>query len=312
RQKGPEIGLSASDDDIKEEMEKDNLPQNRVGTDLALTRVLTKKYTDQICLSKQPASVQAAEVEAMFLESKALVEDRKHKLELGENFTKMAGQLSMEPITKATSGYLGWIPEGYANYVLADLQSASFVDVVFRLQPGAFSDAIYDAGIEKEYGFWVLELLGKDDAKGYHGRGILLPTEQQAQEIREKLIDGGDWDELAKQYSQASGKDAGADLGWILPGSESTMMARLLAAQEPNKISAVLRDETASTSGGYWLVHVIDVEDRPLPSKISQEAAQDCLGEWVVGLQKDATIENLLDQQQKDLAAEKISKTRSK
>jgi hypothetical protein len=312
RQKAPDLGISATDDEVKKEMETGNLPQNVVGSDLARTRVLTQKYSEQVCIPKQPKSVQQAEVEAMFLESKAMVNDRKQKLALGENFTKMAGQFSMEPYSKAAGGYLGWIPKGYEDYALGDIKGAAFKDVIFTLQPNTLSDAIYDSSIQKPYGFWVLQLLEKDDAKGYHSRGILLPTQEQAEDIRAQLINGGNWDDLAKQYSQATGRDSGADLGWLQPGSDNSMLVRLLAEQQPNQISNVIRDDTVKTSGGYWLIQVMNVQDRPLTDKIYQMLTQDCLNTWVQGLVKDAKIENLLDQKQKDLAVQKISKTRSK
>jgi parvulin-like peptidyl-prolyl isomerase len=248
----------------------------------------------------------------MFLESKAMVNDRKQKLALGENFTKMAGQFSMEPVTKGSGGYLGWIPKGYEVYAIPELSDSVLKDVIFTLQPKTPSDPIYDPNISKPYGFWVLQLLEKDEAKGYHGRGILLPTQEQADGIRAQLLQGADWDDLAKKYSQAPGKDSGADLGWLQPGTEKSLLVRLLAALEPGKISEVLRDETVKTRGGYWLIQVMDLQDRPLPAKIYQALSQVCLEEWVQGLMKDAKIENLLDSSQKELAVQKVSKTRSK
>jgi PPIC-type PPIASE domain len=312
RQKAADAGVSATDDEIKKAIETGKLPDNVVGSDLARTRVLTTNYAEKVCVPKQPKSVQNAQVEAMFLDSKAMVNDRKQKLALGENFTKMAAQFSMEPITKGASGYLGWIPKGYEMYAIPELADSVLKDVIFTLTPNTLSDPIYDPSIERSYGFWVLQLLEKDDAKGYHGRGILVPTQEQADDLRAQLLNGANWDDLAKKYSQAPGKDSGADLGWLQPGTDKSMLVRLLAGQEPNKISDALRDDTVKTKGGYWLIQVIDLQDRPLPVKVYQALSEQCLEEWVQGLVKDAKIENLLDSTQKDLAAQKVSKTRSK
>jgi hypothetical protein len=57
---------------------------------------------------------------------------------------------------------------------------------------------------------------------------------------------------------------------------------------------------------------VMDVQDLPLPPKVYQTLSETCLQEWVQGLVKDAKIENLLDSSQKELAVQKVSKTRSK
>ncbi len=312
REKAADVGVSATDEEIKKAIETGNLPDNVVGSDLARTRVLTVNYAQKVCMPQQPKSVQSAEVEAMFLESKAMVNDRKHKLALGENFSTMATQFSMEPITKADKGYLGWIPKGYEIYAISELSDSVLKDVIFTLQPNTPSDPIYDPSISKPFGFWVLQLLEKDDAKGYHGRGILLPTQEQADDVRSQLLNGADWDDLAKKYSQAAGKDSGADLGWLQPGTDKSLLVRLLAGLEPNKISDVLRDETVKTNGGYWLIQVMNLQDRPLPAKVYQALSETCLDEWVKGLVKDAKIENLLDSSQKELAVQKVSKTRSK
>jgi hypothetical protein len=82
---------------------------------------------------------------------------------------------------------------------------------------------------------------------------------------------------------------------------------------EPNKISDVLRDPTIATTGGYWLVEILNKQsDRPLDESLRESIASDCLGTWVQGLMKEAKIQNLLDQTQKDFAVAKVTKDRGK
>jgi hypothetical protein len=85
-----------------------------------------------------------------------------------------------------------------------------------------------------------------------------------------------------------------------------------MAAQKPNVISEVVRDDTVTTKGGYWLIHVMDVQERPLTARVYQMLSQTCLDEWVQGLMKDAKFESLVDSSQKDAAIQKVTKTRSK
>jgi parvulin-like peptidyl-prolyl isomerase len=313
REKAADFGITATDEEVNKEIEQGNLPKDSVAaTDLARVRLLTKKYIDKVCLPKQPASVQQAEVEAMFLETKDMVADRKQHLLLGDNFTNIAGQLSIETTTRNKKGYLGWIPKGYESYALGDLKGSTLKDVIFTLEPKTYSDAIYDPNVSKPFGYWVLQVLEKDPSKGIHGRGILLPTREQADDVRAKLINGGSWDELAKQYSQAPSATSGGDLGWVQVANDTSMLPRILSGQESNKISDVIRDESVQTKGGYWLVQVMNIQDRPLVDSIKQTLTQECLGAWVQGLMKDVKTETLLDDAQKTLAATKVTKNRSK
>jgi hypothetical protein len=313
REKAGDVGITATDEEINREIEQGGLSKDNIAsTDLAKTRVLARKYSEQVCLPKLPASVQQDEVEAMVLESKAMVGDRKQRLLLGDNFSTMASQLSSDPVTKQKQGYLGWIPKGYESYVLGNLKDSVLKDVIFTQEPKTYSDAVYDANVENTFGYWVLEALERDPSKGTHGRGILVSSRDQGAEVRALLVNGGSWNDLAKKYSQAPSASSGGDLGWVQVTNDNTMLARILAAQELNKISDILRDDTTRTKGGYWLIHVINVQNRPLADNIKQTAVQECLGTWVEGLMKDVKTENLLDDTQKALAVTKVTKTRSR
>ena len=311
REKAADAGVTATDEEVNNEVEKEGFPKGSLAaTDLAKTRLLTRKYTEQVCVAKQPASVQQVEVDAMFLENKSLVDESKRRLLLGENFTKVADQLSSEPVTKGRKGYLGWIPKGYESYALGILTDSMLKDVIFSMEPKTYSDAIYDPGVSKQFGYWILEALEKDPTKGTLGRGILLSSKDQAEEVRVQLLNGGNWDDLAKQYSQAPNASSGADLGWVQVTNENAMLARILAAQDIKKISDVIRDDTVQTKGGYWLIYVVDAQDQPLVASIKQKLTEECLGAWIEGLMKDVKTENLLDDTQKTQAVEKVLKNR--
>jgi hypothetical protein len=312
KEKAAEVGITATDEEVSKALEQAGLDKNSAAEDLTRFRLETSKYAQQQCLPKQPQSVQQANLEAMFLESKGDADGIRQKLILGENFTAAAGKLSVEQVTKTKYGNLGWVPKGYENYALGNLQDSALKDAIFTLEPKTWSNPIHDSATQKAYGYWVVQLLEKDDAKGLHARGILFSEKQQGEDVRQQLLNGGSWDTLAKQYSQhEASKDSGGDLGWTLPGAQAGMMARILAAQEQNKISDVLRDDSVTTKGGYWVAQVTELQDRPLASTIRDALLQQCLGEWVQGLMKDAKTENLLDDTQKSLAIDKISKKRS-
>jgi hypothetical protein len=312
KEKAVDAGITVTDDEITKELEASKLTKSSVTTDLVRTRLITQKYMQQQCLPKQPKTVEQAETQAMLLETKFMAADRKQKLLLGENFTSMAAALSIDSMTQNKKGYLGWIPKGYEGIALGTLNTTAIKDVIFKLAPKEISDPVYDANVSKPFGYWVLQVLEKDTTKGIHARGILFGFRDDAEAVRAKLVAGASWDEMAKQYSQDSSKDTGGDLGWKVPGMEKGMLDRILSSQEANKISEVIRDDSVSTKGGYWVVQVLNRQDRPLDPNVSPFLSEDCLTAWVDGLMESSKTENLLDQQQKDLAVQKVIKLRSK
>jgi parvulin-like peptidyl-prolyl isomerase len=310
--KAAEVGIKITDDEISQAVTQSGFDKNQATADLAELRLISNKYAEQQCLPSLPKSVLQAEVQAMALETEAMAKDRLQKLAAGDNFTAMAGQLSIDPVTKSKSGYLGWIPKGYENYALGNLRDAAFIKVIFNLEAKTWSDPIFDGALSKPYGYWVVEVLEKDDTKGTHARGILFSQNDQATEVRGKLVNGGSWEELAKQYSQHESKDNGGDLGWIQPGTDDKLIVRILSAQEKNVISDVIRDDTVTTKGGYWIARAADLQERPLSSSIMQALVMECFQSWVIDITKDTKTENLLTQDDKTLAIAKISKLRSK
>ncbi|MGA2158411.1 MAG: peptidylprolyl isomerase [Dehalococcoidia bacterium] len=317
KEKAAAENLTASDDEINKAFTQMNVPNSDAAMDMARARVYTTEYYQQQCLPKQPQTAEQVEVEAMFLETKTMALDRQQKLSsgMGDNFTQTASKLSIDPTTQGSKGYVGWIAKDYESYGLGNLKDASFKDVIFTLEPGKLSDPIYDDNISKPFGYWILQVIEKDDTKGYHVNGMLLPASDLADDIHTRLLNGESWAALAKQYSQDASKDNGGDMGWIAPAQTSNhgMLDRILPTLAAGKISDVIRDTTISTKGGYWLVEVLNKSaDRPLDDTVRQALAGDCLNAWMQGLMSDAKIENLLDQTQKDFAVAKITKERGK
>jgi len=308
----PAAGITVSDEEIAGELEQMKLPKDDVSTNMAKTRIIARKYSEMQCVPNLPGPVEQAEAQAMFLETKSMADDRRQKLLLGDNFSTMAAMLSLDTVTQGKKGYLGWVPKGYEDRVLGTLKDSALKNVLFKLDVKSISDPVYDESMEKPFGYWVLEVLEKDDTRGVHARGILFSSKDDAESVRARLVNGESWEDLAKQYSQHASKDKGGDLDWIVPGMDQGQLGRILAAQEVKKISPVTRDDSLKTKGGYWIVQVLNRQQRPLDDSIKQTLLDECLGTWMQGLLKQAKVENLMDQKQKDFAVNKVIKDRSK
>ena len=305
-------GITFSDDEVSKQIELLKLPDNVVSKDMMKARVITTKYNEQQCLPNQPATVEHAEVQAMLLETKFMADERRQKLILGDNFSTMAAMLSINTVTQSKKGYLGWIPRGYEDKALDTLKGSILKDVIFKLDKNAVSEPVYDESMEKPFGYWVIEVLETESTKGSHARGILFSSKDDAESVRLKLMNGDSWDSLAKQYSQHTSKDTGGDLGWIAPGVDKTQLASIVGTLEKGKISNVVNDNTVKTKGGYWLVQVLNKQERPLADSIKQALSEECLSAWIKGFMDKAKVENKLDQKQKDFAVVKVLKGRSK
>jgi parvulin-like peptidyl-prolyl isomerase len=313
REKAGDLGISVTDDDINKEIGRSNLTRNEVTYDIAKAGLLSSKIIEQVCLPKQPAGVEQVEAQAMFLETRQMADDRRAKVITGENFTTLAGMLSLESTTHDKKGYLGWIARGYEQYSLGALANSVLKDVVFDVKPGDVSLPVYDATIEKPYGYWIIEVIEKDDTKGVHARGILLSNKDDAESVKKRLSDGENFESLAKQFSQHSSKDSGGDMGWIVPGLDKTILGRVLSSLNPHVISEAIRDESVKTKGGYWIVQVKQKDaNRPLDESIKQALSSKCLSDWLSEQAKSVKMEILLDQQQKDWAVGKVLKNRGK
>lgn len=91
---------------------------------------------------------------------------------------------------------------------------------------------------------------------------ILLPVEsaqeeaevrQQAENMIQQLMDGADFQALARQYSAAASAESGGDAGWVLSGELEPEVERVLQSMEPGRVSPPIR-----VPGGFYLVALRD------------------------------------------------------
>ncbi len=194
-----------------------------------------------------------SETETIAIKEKA--QDVLKRLEEGESFEKLAatyssGQKALE------GGFLGWRTS-------AELPTL-FSKTVSSLKIGETSDLIRSGA-----GFHILRL---NDKRGNTvkfmdqtlARHILVQpseirTEKQAEllinDIHQRLLDGEDFKQLARQYSEDPGsKMDGGNLGWANPGEYDPAFEKTLNATKIGEIASPVQ------SSFGW--HVIEVLDR--------------------------------------------------
>jgi len=106
---------------------------------------------------------------AMLLGNRAEAERIRAQL-VGGNFTSLAKQHSQHE-SKTGGGELGWLKEG-------DMGSEAFDEVAFNLTPNEVSEPVRDESVQTIAGYWILEVIDRDDARELEGEAREALTEK--------------------------------------------------------------------------------------------------------------------------------------
>ena len=252
-------------DTIKKELIIQRVQRGRVGGKVDISEQEIENF-----INSEEGKSQLAEqynVQHILLSVKSgLTEQQIEKIEDEANnlITRLEGDESFENLATSYSsgqealegGFLGWRTS-------AELPSL-FADVVTELKVGEVAQPLRSGA-----GFHILKLTDKrgntvkflDQTLARH---ILVQpseirTENQAEElindIYERLTNGEDFKQLARQFSEDPGsKMDGGELGWSNPGDYDPIFEKTLNATEIGKIS-----EPVQSSFGW---HIIEAMDR--------------------------------------------------
>jgi peptidyl-prolyl cis-trans isomerase SurA len=177
----------------------------------------------------------------------------KQNIEKGANFAQQASEFS-DGGNALQGGDLGWRK-------LAEIPSL-FSNIVPNMKPGEISQVLRSAS-----GFHIIKLDEKRNGeqvlvKQTHARHILIKTDeitssqqakQKLEDIRQRILNGDDFAELAKQYSDDPGSGGlGGDLGWFGTGTMVKEFQQVVDNTPVNGISEVFRSPF-----GWHLVQVL-------------------------------------------------------
>ena len=307
------LGVVVSDKEVNEELESHDPPFNDAHRDIVRTQMVISKLLDRHFEQTVPMLAEQRHIMAMFLESESQVAEVRDRIETGEDFAELAGELSLDSFSKDKKGDLGWHPED----VLFELLATSIPgEYALSFETGVLSQPIYDETKTRSVGYWLVKILDKQqEPEQVQVQAILLGSEEEAQDVRIRLGAGEDFTALAKELSQHEAtRESGGDFDWLSPedvaqGSAFTAWADIFEL-ETGAISEPIRDDTAVTTGGYWLLKVLAKEDDKQISDDDRDLlkARD-LDEWVFSLLYDSgnEVNNYLTDEMREWAIAKAT-----
>lgn len=220
----------------------------------------------------------------------------------GENFAELAAAFSDSP-EALQGGDIGWRP--------LDRLPGLYADAARKLGVGEVSDLLRSSA-----GFHVVKLLGKRGGSAAasiqqtHARHILIRVNEVVSEaearrklenVRERIVNGVDFAEQARLYSQDGSAAKGGDLGWLNPGDTVPDFERAMDALKDNELSPVVQSPF-----GMHLIQVTERRQRDVSAERQRGVARQAIRErkldeayqdWLRQLRDRTYVENRLQEQ---------------
>jgi peptidyl-prolyl cis-trans isomerase SurA len=232
---------------------------------------------------------------------RARAEEALRRIHGGIDFAQVAATYSDAP-DALQGGVIGWRNQDR----LPDL----FVAALSKLKPGQVSDILRSPA-----GFHVLKLVDARGAGGpllveqAHVRHILVRTNELVSEeeakrkllqLRERIVNGASFAELARLNSDDSSASRGGDLGWVYPGDTVPEFERAFTELKPMEVS-----QPVKTPFGWHLIQLIERRTADMSSDRQRNEARKVLlerksdeayQEWLRQLRDRAYVELRLDE----------------
>ena len=231
---------------------------------------------------------------------RARAEEAVKRLQAGNDFAQVAATYSDGP-DALQGGAMGWRGE--------DRLPELFVEALAKLRPGDVSPVLRSPA-----GFHVLKLVDRRGAgtvrevEQNRARHILvrvneLVSESEARRrlvgVRERIVNGADFAEMARAHSDDSSASRGGDLGWVYPGDTVPDFERAMRSLKPGEVSEPVR-----TPFGFHLIQVVErrVADVSAERKrvearrvLRERKVDEAYQEWLRQLRDRSYVELRLD-----------------
>ncbi|MDH4018119.1 MAG: peptidylprolyl isomerase [Xanthomonadales bacterium] len=138
-------------------------------------------------------------------------------------------------------------------------------------------------------------------ATEYHARHIMVETNdlvgpreamEQIRDIHQQLIDGADFAELAREYSDdVSSANLGGDMGWFLPKAFGERMEQTLTAMDDGEIS-----EAFQTESGWHIIERLGTREKDVTVESTRNAARANLQQRKMDIEVEQFLQQMRDE----------------
>jgi parvulin-like peptidyl-prolyl isomerase len=306
RQGAEDLGIEVTSEEIDEDLEE--LKQFSWIQDRLDDKVFRRVYRDSIgdTLLKEKVgehfdpglntTMEQAHVQVMLVEGEEVADEVISRVAAGGNFTALTEEYSCN---STIEGDLGWLPK-----VL--MPNTLIADAAFNVTPGETIHRIYDKTAVKDIGYWLIEVTGTQNTT-IDALVMLLGSQAEAERVKAELAAGGNFSSLAESYSQHESKTNGGKLDGLERGyMGSSAFDRVAFNLTVNEVSEPVRDELIRTTGGYWLIKVVDSGNHELGEEVRQKLTSKLFNDWLEEQSEKSTIETYLDAYKKEWAMNKV------
>ncbi|MFZ6033021.1 MAG: peptidylprolyl isomerase [Melioribacter sp.] len=199
----------------------------------------------------------------------ALGKELIRRINNGEDFAALANAYSKDKFTNNKGGVIGYITAG-------DIPFPEIEDAIYATAPGS----VYPEPVKSNFAYHVLKILEKQPRRYMirirHIMASVMDSNEVVDtaasynkilEVNEKLNNGGDFEELAREYSDDKfSSKRGGDLGFIARGR---MVREFEDAAFQLKVGE--RSPIVKTRFGYHIIEATDEKPTPPIDEIKEE-----------------------------------------
>jgi len=295
RQAAANLNITVTTAEINTALQQYGLPKDSKYQDIMRASLLEQKVKDYFG-AQLPATMEQADMQVVLVESQEVANEVITKIEAGSNFTALVDEFSCN---SSIEGNLGWLPEELMPNTL-------IANAAFNLTPGDISQPIYDKTAIKDVGYWLIKVTAKQGG-AINASVMLLGSEAQAEQVKAQLAAGGNFSALAEEYSQYASNTTDGELDGLKPGDMKSVAFDAVAFNLPlNQVSDPVKDTSVHTTGGYWLVNVVDRADRQLSDSVKQQLINNHYNDWLKNWTDQSTIKTYLTTSKKMWAINKV------
>src|SRR5690606_1620603 len=126
-------------------------------------------------------------------------------------------------------------------------------------------------------------------------------AQQRLQQLRDRIVNGESFEEIARRHSDDATAPQGGDLGWLSPGETVPAFEQVMNTLQPGEVS-----EPIKSPFGWHIIEVLERRNQDMGEEFKRMQARQILfqrriepavDQWINELYGQAYVENRLDQE---------------